>query len=281
LGVVFLAVDGLYALTGGLTGGAVNEVVNLTVGQDSLISRITPDCLPKAVAYFSEKLREYCVYLPTNGNDRPDTGLVLHVDRLSTVSTVSPFSTRVGFPVGAVSTYFDGTVIFGHNTGNQDPTLNSQRGIFVFSAKRALGKVPLEQGLTYAPPPKSVFRSAWNAFRDPQTQKQVSYVTLWAITTGNIDITIKHYKDFSLTPVEERTYYAQPPDAQSLYVLDKAQIDQSQYFEERLVPLRFSVAHQSAAWFCFEISTDKEIVLVGYEYEYTTKGTKTIAGVRA
>jgi hypothetical protein len=41
------------------------------------------------------------------------------------------------------------------------------------------------------------------------------------------------------------------------------------------------VAHQSAAWFCFEIETTEDLVLVGYEYEYTTKGTRVVAGVRA
>jgi len=47
------------------------------------------------------------------------------------------------------------------------------------------------------------------------------------------------------------------------------------------VPLRVSVAHQSAAWFCFEVETDAELTIVGYEYEYQSKGTKVIAGVRA
>ena len=52
------------------------------------------------------------------------------------------------------------------------------------------------------------------------------------------------------------------------------------YREERLVPLRFSVAHQSAAWFCFEIETDEDLVLVGFEYEYSDKGTRVVAGVQ-
>ena len=37
----------------------------------------------------------------------------------------------------------------------------------------------------------------------------------------------------------------------------------------------------SAAWFCFELETTEDLVLVGYEYEYTTKGTRVVAGVRA
>lgn len=281
LGVVFLATDGVYAITGGLVGGANAEVINLTSNQDSFIDKITPDCMPKAVAVFSEKSREYQLYVPLNGNDRPDRGLVLHVDRLGSVDTVSPWSTRLGFPVGAVSSFYDGTVVFGHHTGNEDSTPNSQRGLFVISGKHVLGKIAAENTLVYAPPPVSTYRSAWNAFGDPQTQKQVNYVTLWIITTGNVPITVRHYKDFSLTATEERTYLAQPPDATSLPVLDKAVIGAANFSDERLIPLRVSVAHQSAAWFCFEIETQAEITLVGYEYDYITKGTRVVAGVRA
>jgi hypothetical protein len=91
---------------------------------------------------------------------------------------------------------------------------------------------------------------------------------------------MRHYKDFSLTPIIERTYKAQPPDAASLATLDTATLGTDVYRETRLVPLRFSVAHMSAAWFCFEIETTEDLVLVGYEYEYTTKGTRVVAGVR-
>jgi len=284
LGVVFLANDGVYAITGGLVGGASAEVINLTSSQDGFIKKITPDCHAKAVAVFSEKLREYQLYVPIDGDDRPNRGFILHIDRLPLLDSVSPWSVRVGFPVGAVSTFFDGTVLFGHNTGSQQAVpANSQRGLFVISGKRAAGKTPSGQqgALAYAALPKSIYRSAWNSFGDPQLQKQVSYVTLWLLTTGNVEVTVKHYKDFSLVPLEERTYLAQPPDAARQPVLNTAIIDASNYSDERLVPLRVSVAHQSAAWFCFEIATAAELTIVGYEYEYQTKGTKVIAGVRA
>jgi hypothetical protein len=92
---------------------------------------------------------------------------------------------------------------------------------------------------------------------------------------------MRHYKDFSLEPLVEQTYVAQSPDAPPLPVLDKAVLGTGTYRNPRLVPLRFSVAHQSAAWFCFEVETDEDLVLVGYEYEWTTKGTRVTAGVRA
>ena len=282
LGVVFLAVDGVYAVLGGLQGGAISEVVNLTVQQDAVISRITPDCHARAVACFSELTREYHLYVPVDGNDRPNLGMVLHVDRLASAEQgLSAWSTREGFPVGAVTTLYDGTIVFGHNVGAQAGGNDSQRGLFVISGKRSLGSDYVGEFLVPSNPPKSIYRSAWNSYGDPQLQKQVSYVVLWMLTTGEPKVTMRHYKDFSLEPLVEQTYTAQSPDSAPQPVLDTAVLGKGQYRIPRLVPLRFSVAHQSAAWFCFEVETDEDLVLVGYEYEWTTKGTRVVAGVRA
>ena len=281
LGVVFLAVDGVYAVVGGLSGGAINEVINLTITQDDLIRRITPDCHAKAVGCFSELTREYHLYVPVDGNDRPSLGLVLHIDRLARAEALSAWTTRSGFPVGAITTLFDGTIVFGHNVGDETGDLTSQRGLFVISGKRAMGADYVGDVLTVNGPPTSTYRSAWHSFGDPQVQKQVSYVTLWMMTTGTPKVQMRHYKDFSLVPTLEQTYTAQSPDSVPQPVLDTAILGKGSYRVDRLVPLRFSVAHMSAAWFCFELETDEDVVLVGYEYEYTTKGTRVVAGVRA
>jgi hypothetical protein len=282
LGLVFLALDGVYALLGGLQGGSISEVVNLTERQDGLIARITPDCFPRAVAVFSSALREYQLFVPVDGNDRPNLGLVLHLDRLQGAGGESAWSTRLGFPVGAIATLYDGTVVFGHNTGAESGDPNTQRGLFVVSGRRSMGMAFQNDVLKYTPPPTSVYRSAWYAFEDPQTQKQVSYVVLSVLTTGEPTITMRWLKDFSLVPTSERTYKMQAPDAPPAATLDTVVLGKgAAYREPRLVPLRYSVAHQSAAWFAFEIETTEDIVLVGFEYEYTVKPTRVTAGVRA
>jgi len=281
LGVVFLGNDGVYAITGGLTGGAVADIVNLTINQDKVIERITPDCHVKAVSCFSASAREYQLYLPVDGSDRPSLGLVLHIDRLPQAPALAPWSTRVGFPVGAITTLYDGTVIFGHHTGNETGNATSQRGLFALSGKRALGTTLADDVMSFASPPTSIYRSAWWSAGDPQLLKQVTYVTVWVLTTGAPTITMRHFKDFQLQPVSERTYNAQPPDAVALPELDKVTLGAGNYTTERLVPLRFSVAHQSAAWFCFEIETTQDIILVGWEYTFTSKGILVTQGPRA
>lgn len=288
LGVVFLALDGVYAITGGLQGGAINDILNLTLAQDEIIERITPDCHAKAVACYSAEHREYHLYVPYNGNDRPNRGLILHIDRLGRTQQ-SPWTERTGFPVGAVATRFDGTIIFGHNTGTEGvapPAVTDaiNRGLFVISNHRSMGYTydPNTQALVYGAPPTSRYKSAWFDFGDAQVKKQVSYVTLWMLTTGEPEITLRHYKDFNNSAVQERTYKAQPPDQENLPTFDLATLNTGQTYQDaRLVPLRFSLHQQSCSWFAFEWETDDDLIMVGYELEYTSKGTRVTMGKRA
>jgi hypothetical protein len=278
LGVVFLGLDGIYALTGGLEGGAISELVNLTSSQDGILQRLTLDCMARSVAAWSPLTREWHCYLPADGQDRPTLGLVLHTERLEAAPQLSPWSTREGFPVGALCTLAGGTVVFGHHTGAQ---ASGERGLFVLSATRALGGSIADQTFTPGAAPVSIYRSAWVDFGDAQVLKQVSYVTLWVLSTGKVSVTLRHYKDFSQTPVEERTYLAQPPDAAELPTYDAATLGLDRWRDERLVPLRFSTAVQSCAWFAFEVELQGDLVLVGWEYEYQQRGQRVIAGVRA
>ena len=280
VGVVFLAVDGLYAVRGGLQGGSQFEVLRLSTGLEPIFRSMTPDCLPRAVGRYSPRTREYHVYFATQGADRPSLGVVWHIEK-------GAFSTRSGFPVGALDRLYNGELVFGHHTGIEGAGQGATppAGLFVISARRALGgTVTVVQGepvYTDAPAPVSRWKSPWLDMGDPQIQKQPQYVTLWVMTTGNVDVTLQHYKDFQRVPTIERPYLAQPPDTTALPVLDTAVIGSAVWEEARLVPLRIAVASQSCAWFAFEFETQDDLVLVRWEVEYAARGTRTIEGARA
>jgi hypothetical protein len=156
------------------------------------------------------------------------------------------------------------------------------RGLFVISGKRSMGYGFAADALYPLGPPTSRYRSAWFDFGDAQIKKQVSYVTLWVLTTGQPTITMRHYKDFSLRGVSERTYVMQPPDQKDLPVFDTVILDNKGIYEDhRLVPVRYSIAQQSCSWFSFEIETTDDLIFIGYELEYTTKGTRVVMGKRA
>jgi hypothetical protein len=283
LGVVFLAQDGVYAITGGLTGGATTEIIGLSGGIDEFIRRMTPDCLPRAVSAYSTMTGEYHLYAPMDGNDRPTSALVLHTARLG--DTLSAWSVREGFPVGDIDVLYDGVPVFGHNTGTEAGGSNPEAGLFIISSLRHMGGTVTgdqQPAYTLGAAPQSIYRSAWNDLGDPRLQKQVNYVVIWVLTTGNPAVIVRHFKDFQLNYATERTFKAQPPDAALLPVFDTAILnDGATYQQERLVPLRVSIAQQSCAWFAFEVATTEDLIFVGYEIEYVSKGTKTIMGVRA
>ena len=150
------------------------------------------------------------------------------------------------------------------------------------SGRRSLGGSILGDAFVYGPAPTSLYRSTWNDFGDAVQQKKVHYVTIWCLTTGSPTLTVRHLKDFSLTATSERSYESQPPDAADLPVYDSAVLGTTTaYRQERLVPLRVSVALQSCSWFAFEVETTDDLVIVGHEVEYTIGATRTIAGKRA
>lgn len=272
LGVVFLAQDGVYALQGGFDGGSEMQVLRLSEPIKRTLRRLTPDCAPRAVGRYSPMDRAYHLYFPADGNDRPNLGVVFHTEK-------EGWSTRVGFPVGSLDRLHNGTLIFGHNTGAA-PANDDEAGLFVLSARRAMGGSIVDDAYTENPAPTSKLKTAWLDLGDAQLQKRVQYATLWVMTTGSVNVSAVAYKDFQREGLACRAYLAQPPDAANLPVLDTAVIGTDVWEDTQLVPLRIGVAQQSCAWFALELTTTDDLVVVGWEVEYRMPGTSTIAGKR-
>ena len=287
IGIVFLAQDGVYALQGGLVGGSELTVQRLSDPIESVMRRMTPDCAARAVAKYSPTERAWHCYFPADGNDRPNLGVVYHLEK-------EGWSVREGFPVGSLDRLFSGDLVFGHHSGTeaaspQNP--NPQTGLFVITSRRSLGGSIVGDNFVYGPPPASEYKSAWIDFGDAQAQKQVHYVTLWIATTGSVGIEVEAYKDFLFEPTgPSQKYKLQPPDATLKPVYgpstfpvtrETAVWDKSLWQGLNIVPIRVGVAVQSCSQFAFGFETSDDVVLVGYEVEFTARGTRTIAGHRA
>lgn len=273
LGVVFLAQDGVYALSGGFDGGSEMQVLRLSESIKRTMRRLTTDCAAKAVGRYSPEDRAYHLYIPVDGNDRPNLGVVFHTEK-------EGWSTRTGFPVGSIDRLHNGTLIFGHNTGTQAGGADPEAGLFVLSSRRAMGGAVVADSYQENPPPTSTIQTAWLDLGDAQLQKRVQYVTLWCMTTGSVNVATVAYKDYQREGIANRAYLAQPPDATNLPVYDTATIGSAVWEETQLVPLRIAVAQQSCAWFAVELATSDDLIIVGYEVEYRQPGTATIAGKR-
>lgn len=269
LGVMAVAKDGIYLIRGGFEGGAVFETVWMTEALVDEWSRVTQECLTKAVARYCHQTREFHAYLPADGDDRTTLGLVFHVDKQA-------WTTRTGFPVGCLDVLPSGALVFG-NDGTPD-----NHGLHVISARRALGREVDGQTWQDRPPPTSTWKSPWLSMDTPQNKKQVQFVTLWVQTTGSVPVTLRVYKDWQRDVVIEASYLAQPADAELLPVLDQVQMDAGQEWSRtHAVPLRVSVANQSCSWFAFELETTDDLTIVGWTVEYAQRATRVVAGNRA
>ena len=272
LGLMAVAKDGIYLIRGGFEGGSVFEIQWMTANLVDEWSRVTQECLMKAVARYSHATREFHAYLPVDGDDRPSLGLVFHVDKQA-------WTTRTGFPVGCIDVMPSGALVFGNNGQANN------EGLHIISARRAMGRElsggqqPVWQDKA---PPTSTWKSPWLSMDTPQNKKQVQFVTLWVQTTGSVPVTLRVYKDFSRDVSIETSYLAQPADAQLLPVLDQVLLDDGkEWSRTHAVPLRVSVANQSCSWFAFELETTDDLVLVGWSVEYAQRATRVVAGNRA
>ena len=284
LGVIFLANDGVYVVHGGFEGGATVEIKRISDPIMKTIERMNKDVLARAVACYSHKWKEWHCYFAADGHDRPNLGIVLHLDKMA-------WSVRERFPVGAASTTFDGDIVFGHVDGYTGDT--GQAGLFVISAARTLGEVALvgsepaqgeNQGsvvLADNEETNAKYRSKWHDFGDPNKKKKVHYVYLYVLTEGDNPIPLTYFKDYDYVGTAAPSAKPQVPDAASQGVYDSVFVNKDVWEEERLTELRYPISQGSCSNFQFEVQNKSDLVLVGYAIELTSpEGTKIIKGKR-
>ena len=280
LGVLFLAEDGIYLVKGGFQGGAVVDIVKISTKILSTLGRLNTDLMARAVGVYSHKWREYHVYFPADGEDRPTLGVVLHIENMS-------WSIRQGYNVGAITTNLDGDIIWGHHTGiGGGASGSAEAGLFVNSGARQCGYTVTAAGggdYTYAdaPPCTSVWRSPFHNLGEPERKKFVKYIYLYAYATGSNTISLSYFKDYKFAGLVTPTMKMQPADQADLPIFDVAILDSTLWQRPFIAELRFPIADGACSDFQFEISTTNDVVLVGYSIEYQVMGTKTITAKRS
>lgn len=290
LGLVFLSRDGVYALTGTMTssGSTVEAVLLSGTIREDLQVRLTSGCEARSWGVYWPQQREYILWAPVDGYDRPNMGYVLHLDKTKQLDVATwslrppkPDSGLADWPVGSICVDASGTPVFGHNRGFEASVGNApvEAGLFVLSGRRALGGEIVEDLFVYGDAPVSKYKTAWWDGGEAATLKAVQYVVVHLMTTGDPTLTVRHFRDGGLTPVEERTYKCQPPTAEDVPVLGTVTMDSGALWtRERLVPIRVGVAPGKAFSFCWEFETDEDVIFVGWELGFASDGTQVIAG---
>jgi hypothetical protein len=299
LGVVFAARDGLYLVGGGLKGGATVQVKKLSDNQsirEVWQRSISPSgpLLARAVAAWDPIRGEYWCQLPPNGADRTTLGVVWH-PYIPSTDGLGSLTLRSGWPVGAFSTMPNGELIFGHYEGNAGQQSGVPSGLFIVSNNRALGLVQQGDVLKPADPPKMLFRTPWIDFGDVGVLKQISYITVYVIATGNIDVAVQTAINGAAPWVKQTPVLAQAPsdalapvwaasatDAKGVSLPYTATLlDDYSTAMGRAIPLRFSSGHGRCSTFAFQIETTDDVVILGYTLEGTVVDMRTVAGHRS
>jgi hypothetical protein len=283
-GLMFLAEQGVFALQGGLEGGAVVAIEERSAPIREKLQGVSREFLARAVGRFCPVTREYHVYVPVDGDDRPSLGLIYHIDKRG-------WSTRTGYPVGCLDRLPNGDLVFGHSLGYvAGQGGNDEVGLFVISRSMThKGSVVLASGqdpgyFVEGASPSCIFSSPWLNFGDTSAKKQVQEVVLSVVASGNAPITLKFYKNQKLTGATDGARTLQPTDEAALsvfgtVVLESTTSNKSGVWEGlQVVPVRFPVPVGACNWFRFEVESAADLTIVGYEVGLAASAIRAPSG---
>ena len=275
-GLVFLADDGVYSLTGGLEGGAVAQAKRLSDPIQGWIRRINRACVQSSQAVVCRTWREYQLWVPVDGASGPSVGLIFHYDS-------GQWSVRSGWPVSCVTSTPEGEVIFGHIVGASGSN-DLESGLFVMSEARQMGYEKPGEEFIPADPPTSVYLSRLEAAGDPGDKKHPRYVTLHTMNTGSFETPLTFEADRGAVTNTTAALTTQSPD-RALQPTYTSGIDGEQAVwgtSTWQLPLptdpRYSGVLDGSSYVQFRLSTTNDILLTGYTLGIVTSATRVIEG---
>lgn len=272
IGVVFLADDAVYLFSGGgagVYGGAVAQIQKISNNIHKTIKSMNKAVLSRAVAAYSSKFSEWHCYFAQEGSEKPNIGIVYHLDKQG-------WSLRDNTPVSALTVDRAGNLIFGHNTGAV--SAGDPAGLFVLSHRRTKGQSKVGDTIVDNDAFTSTYFSRWHDFGNPSKKKKVHHVVLYCLTAGDTALPLTHYIDFAYTGIEATSMIQQRPDHVDQFVYDKAVLDRDTWENQFLTQIRYSVASNACSTFAFEIRTENDTTIIGYDIHYTEIDTKIIGG---
>jgi hypothetical protein len=273
LGVMFVSHDGIYLLHGGFEGGSKLELLKISDSIDETWRKVNVSLLNRTVAEYSPKWREVHFYLPSEGEDRLNLGIVYHMDKQC-------FSVRKGFPVNCLTVTPGGDFVFGHNKGKLDNDAD-ETGLFVISRTRHAGYSRADANATPVATPAvlSKYHSPAHDFGAGEVKKFVKYVYLYAVTHGgNNEITLRYCLDDEYQGSVTESRQLQRADHPDQEVIGSGTYDSSIWEKGLVTEIRFPIPEKGCSRFQFQLDTQKDLVLIGYTIDYTMTGTKIITG---
>ena len=283
MGVLMLAHDGVYVVSGGLDTGPGMGYQKISKQIDRVFKRMNRVTMARATAAYSHKWREWHCYFAIDGSDINNYGVVYHVDS-------GDWSVRPNWPVGCITANPEGELVFGHiaGDGQSNGEADTEAGLFVVSRRRQLGSYLVNTGTEENPvwtetpnaAPTSVFRTEWLEFSGLGATNSM-YVYAKVRNTGNNTVTLKWYTDYATVGVADSHAVKVLQDTESTKrpVFGTILIDGTAVWQdESFSVIRFDVAPKQCSKIMFEFTSSNDFVLAGVAVDYNVSGNRGITG---
>ncbi len=216
VGICFLALDGIYALAGGMDGGSKIDIARISDLTDKDIQKLNKTLINNAFAGYSSKEREYWCHFPTGTDVVPTTGIVLHTD-IKQWSSRYATTNKDLFRFSSMTVDKDGSFIFGTapqwklGSAASTPLVDTATAdlvcqLYVWSGNMSCGKKwtsspGVGQYRIYTiediPLPKSIYESNWMSLDGNDTKHRIHSVEVEIISYGDNKLELTYSTDYN------------------------------------------------------------------------------------
>lgn len=312
VGIMFLNKDGFWLIKGGLRGGASIDIENVTQTFEKEMGTLSKNALPRAVAAYSDREKEYWCLYPVDGETECSRGASYNiVNGKWSVRAAGPdqeaLELDASWKFSQIACDAAGYFILGTRptlavTFPQFSRAYPGLGLQVWSGRNASGDditITLDPQGAYTLTPvahalaASTWQSTWQDFGDDSVKKRILAVEMDVITEGNNPIELQWSSDWSYnwasagnvplqvgevsgTTLEAATYSPAivGPPATSRQG-NPAVWDTSKWEEPRVTRLRWDVNTGLVSWFAFRIVSSNHMQIVKYQINVVGSTVKT------
>lgn len=312
-GVFFLAMDGIYVVSGGLDGGSSIDVKKISGLCDKDIKTLNRSAIDRAIAGYSKKEREYWCHFPSDTDIIPNRGLVYHSDIGQWSSRRAPTDADNDlYLFSSMTVDKDGSFIFGTSPTWRDPmgnpgtpgilghTGNLVGQLYVWCGEQYMGKSWAttmsdndwsSYSVTDLALPKSVYESNWIELEGNDTKHRILSVELEILSYGDNKLKLSyatdHSHDLAVASIQKQnkpeTLYTVKEDPVFGVVDNKVSknfftLGEDKLQDGRITRLRYDVNTKLINNFKFRVETDgpqSPFHLISFHINYSTSHQQT------
>lgn len=314
VGLVFLASDGIYAVSGGTQGGSTIVVNKISNSIQNEMKRINKHALARATAVWSAKEDEYWVHYPSDGVNKPNRGAVLHASlkqwslRNNDSKIEDGITDDGGYKFNWLGLHPDGWILLGPerkifvqgSTGGAQ-AVRGNIGIQVWSAADYCGNkstLTVQQDGTYTfasivqtDKGDSIYASKWDDYGNPSLKKRVHSVELSTISTGYNPLALQYATNWKNDYTTASSIYPVEPETESTNNADfifgpitnpavqnpVALMGTAKWENDRLANIRWDVSTGLITNFKWRVKSNNYFLISTYKTNITSGTRNTIA----